>query len=335
MHNNNMLSAVLCITVAGLLAGGAGTAKMQAASPAAIGMASPSEGKNAPAGRFAGDSSAVFPTIAGGDSSAVFPTVAGGDSSAVSPTAAPGGDSSAVSPTAAPGGDSSAASPTAAPDGNPPTASPKSSASPAARPTASPAKKDKIVLKKKKGGYSCYKNGKRVRSRWMTVKGNRYYFAKNGFAVTLSTKIKGTYYIFDRNGKLMRPSSTKVLAIGKKKYQVTPSGKAKKGWSKDKKHYFDNKGEIITGIRVLKGSFYAFSRTGTYNAAKTKKLRQAAKYKKDFSALKKLIGEPQKAKYYSGSCYGDGSDGVLSYKGFTVYTFKAKNGKETFLSIKG
>lgn len=108
---------------------------------------------------------------------------------------------------------------------------------------------------------------------------------------------------------------------------------AKSGWTEDKTHYFDENGEAATGIVVINEKFYCFNSDGKYLAKKTSKIRKAAKYEKPFANLKKLLGEPNKSKYYA-SCYGNSKDGVLVYDNFTVYTFKPVKGKEIFMGAE-
>lgn len=188
-------------------------------------------------------------------------------------------------------------------------------------------------LKKENGVYHCYEDGKLVKKAWRVIDGKKYYFKTNGAAATLSYKIGGKYYVFNTNGQLFQPSGKKVVTVGNVKYQVGANGLAVKGWSADKKYYFDETGKRLTGIRVIKEKFYAFSSAGKYDKTKTKKLQKAAKYEKDITALQKLIGKPQKKKYYA-SCYGNGKDGIWTYKNFKVYTFRAKNGKEIFMGVE-
>ena len=105
------------------------------------------------------------------------------------------------------------------------------------------------------------------------------------------------------------------------------------GWTEDSTHYFYENGEEATGIVIINEKFYCFNQNGKYLAKKTAKIRKAAKYEKPFANLKKLIGKPNKTKYYS-SCYGNGKDGVLEYDNFTVYTFKPVKGKEIFMNAE-
>lgn len=191
----------------------------------------------------------------------------------------------------------------------------------------------------KEGGYFYYyEEGEPVTGSWITADNDTYYFGSDGRAAVFSCKIKGTYYVFDQDGKLQQPSGTKIVKVeagnGKiKKYYVNKNGEAVSGWSKDQNYYFDETGEMVTGIIVLKAKFYCFNTGGKYNKAKTQKIRKAAGYEKPLAELLKYIGKPKKSKYYA-SCYGDGKDGILTYDGFTVYTFKPKTGAEIFMGVE-
>lgn len=138
-------------------------------------------------------------------------------------------------------------------------------------------------------------------------------------------------------GKTVKASGVDEITFEKKdgkKYGTDAEGNTLSGWSKDKKYYFYKDGEVATGIVVIKEKFYSFTAGGKFNEAKTKKIRSAAKYEKPFAPLRKLIGKPKKTKYYSGSCYGKGKDGVLTYDGFKVYTFKPDKGAEIFMGVE-
>lgn len=101
-----------------------------------------------------------------------------------------------------------------------------------------------------------------------------------------------------------------------------------------KKYYFGANGNAVAGIRVIKGKFFYFnSKTCIYSTKMTKKLRSAAKYERSFAPLKKMIGAPKKSEYYD-SCYGDGKDGILTYKNFTVFTYLPKQGEEKFMGAE-
>lgn len=187
------------------------------------------------------------------------------------------------------------------------------------------------------GYYHYYENGERVTDRWVILDGNTYYFKKNGNAAVSKHKVEGKYYIFNNKGQLIQPVSKKVTSVktnnGVKKYYVMPDGTAINGWTEDHKYYFYENMEMAKGIIVIKKKFYCFNADGKYNNRKTSKIRKAAEYEKPFAGLKKIIGNPGKSRYYA-SCYGNGKDGVLSYDGFTVYTFKPDKGKEIFMDVE-
>ena len=192
-------------------------------------------------------------------------------------------------------------------------------------------------LVKEDGAYHYYENGQMVTNQWVTTDDATYYLKKNGNAAVLKYKINGKYYVFNEEGQLMQPSSKKVISIdtddGTKKYYVNPDGTTRSGWAESRQYYFYKDGEMATGIMLVNGKFYCFKSNGKYNANKTSKIQKAAKYEKPFANLKKLIGNPNKTKYYA-SCYGSGKDGVLSYDGFTVYTYKPTKGKEIFMNVE-
>lgn len=193
----------------------------------------------------------------------------------------------------------------------------------------------KVSLKSQNGKYYCYVNGKKIKSQWKTIKGKQYYFKKDGSAATLSTKINGKYYVFNKKGQLQvaKKYDRQIIKIGKVNYRVNKKGIAVKGWATNKNLYFGNNGKAYTGIRVINEKFYAFDKYGYKQKAKTKELQKAAKYEKDFTALKKLIGKPVSASYFAG-CYGPGKDGYLEYKNFVVYTYKHTDGKEIFMGAE-
>ena len=198
---------------------------------------------------------------------------------------------------------------------------------------AGKAKAKKNGLVKKNGGYCYYKKGKPQKKVWKTIKRKKYYFKGDGKAAVGSCKIRGKYYIFNAKGQLVCTSKKKVVTVKGVKYQVNGNGRAAKGWSKDKKYYFSDSGRMMTGICVIKEKFYRFNKNGKYDEAGTKALQQAAVYEKDMTELYRLIGAPVKSEYYDG-CYGPGKDGMLTYKNFTVFTYKAPDGKEIFMGAE-
>ncbi len=193
-------------------------------------------------------------------------------------------------------------------------------------------------LVKEEENFRYYEDGQPVTKRWITVNGHTYYFDKNGNASILKCKIDGSYYVFDKEGKLLLPSGKKIVRVETpdgdiQKYYINPRGIALSGWSGGKDHYFDKTGEMVTGIQVINETFYCFSANGKLNRQKTKKIQKAAKYEHPFSSLKKYIGNPKTYKYFD-SCYGAGKDGVLTYEGFIVYTYKPGDGTEIFMGAE-
>lgn len=193
-------------------------------------------------------------------------------------------------------------------------------------------------LVKEGGAFRYYEGGQPVTERWITAEGHTYYFDENGNASVLKCRIDGSYYVFDKDGRMLLPSVKKVVRVetpdgDSQVYYVDTSGKAASGWSPDKKYYFDKTGEPVTDITVIKEKFYCFSKSGRLNQAKTQKIQKAAKYGQPFSSLKKYLGKPKKSSYYE-SCYGAGKDGILSYGSFKVYTFKPDKGGEIFMGAE-
>ncbi len=194
-------------------------------------------------------------------------------------------------------------------------------------------------LVKENGKYYYYKNGEKIKSTLKKIttngKAKYYYFGKNGAAYTKKWKTitsssgKKYRYYFGKDGVAYSSGTTK-------------SGKANEPIVKTingKKYAFDYKGRALTGVQVINNKFYYFNSNGKMNKTKTNKLRKAAKYEKNFTTLQSLLKKygckPIKTKYDSGSCYGDGKDGKLTYKNFKIYTFKyRKSGKVIFMDAE-
>ncbi len=123
-------------------------------------------------------------------------------------------------------------------------------------------------LLKENGSYRYYNNGKLTTSKWKTVDGYKYYFDKNGNAVTLAQKIDGTRYVFDQKGRLKQPSKSKVVTIGSDKYYVSKKGKAKSGWvvQSGKLYYAKASGKCLksTTYRDIKFTKNSYAKTSDY-----------------------------------------------------------------------
>lgn len=170
-------------------------------------------------------------------------------------------------------------------------------------PRTEAAEKSGLVKSKKK--YFYYKKGKKVKNKWVKVKVRgktyKYYFGKNGAAYTGVKKIKGKTYCFNAKAQMQ-----------------------KNCWYK-KAYYLGNNGAAYTGTRAIDGVLYAFKKNGKLDAEKTKLLQQCSRQGADAAALKALIGEPAGADY-AASCMTyegqSGEDGIWTYDGFTIYTFR-------------
>ncbi len=188
-------------------------------------------------------------------------------------------------------------------------------------------------LFKEDGHYYFYKDDVKVKNCWKTVGKNTFYFNSKGQAVTGVQTIKNVKYVFSsKSGYLQKATttSTKVVTVNGTKYLVTKEGKAKRyAWDSSKTYYFGKKYVPVTGTQVINDKFYVFYKSCKVNSSKTKTLQAATKYKKNFSTALKLLGKPSK-KVYRPGCFGSGKDGYLTYKNFTVYTYK-EGKKEIFM----
>lgn len=150
--------------------------------------------------------------------------------------------------------------------------------------------------------YFYYKNGKKVKNKWKTIKGFCYYFGKKGAAVSGLTKIKDKLYYFDEKGRM------------KRNY-----------WYK-KTYYFDNKGRSLTGVQCIKKNYvfqlYYFDSNGKLIKEKQKILNaynNDSMYGKPVDSLEAVIGKPLSIEYpEEEGCFGTGRDVILHYPGFQV-----------------
>lgn len=194
------------------------------------------------------------------------------------------------------------------------------------------------VIQVRDGKVYGFLNHEKQKNTWFEVDGATYYLDTKGAAVVGSCQIEGRYYIFLEDGRLFTPSQKQIKKINDTVYMAKPTGVAAKGWNSKKTYYFDKTGTAMTGPVVVDGEFYYFFRNSSRISKKrTKALQEAAVYEKEFRELKALIGEPESADYYDGSYYsgpnGDmagGWDGILKYKGFTVHTYLAPDGRTEY-----
>lgn len=164
-------------------------------------------------------------------------------------------------------------------------------------------------LKKERGQYYYYKNGKKVTNKWVTVKvkekgktvSYRYYFGKNGAAYK-AVKSFGSY-----NNVVVK----KIKGV---------------------RYGFNARGRMAKGVYVNGGNlrFYAFTKKGVYDAKTTSALRKASKEGADATTLRKLLGKPLKEEV-TDSCYSDPlvvNDVILTYSYFTLTLGRYADGRE-------
>ena len=192
------------------------------------------------------------------------------------------------------------------------------------------------LLKKISGRYYAFNAmGRAVTNAWKNIKDAsgvtyRYYFGSDG-AAYMGTKnapllqmIKGEYYAFNAAGRAVTNAWKNIKG---RLYFFGANGAAA----------FGPLNKRLTGVYVSRNTFYYFNKTGTYNAAVSKQLRQASQRNKPASALKNLLnryaaGKPRE-EIYDGSCYGDGKDIIWEYSNFMVGVFRPRKGADIVVSI--
>lgn len=164
-------------------------------------------------------------------------------------------------------------------------------------------------LKKERGKYYFYVNGKKVKNTWKTVKvkekgkivSYRYYFGKNCAAYS-AVKAMGSY------------NNVVVKSIKGKKYGFNARGRMAKG-------------VYVNGSNMR---FYAFTKKGIYDPKKNSALRKASKEGADARTLRNLLGKPLKEQI-TDSCYTDPrvvNDVILTYPNMTVTLGRYADGRE-------
>lgn len=64
-----------------------------------------------------------------------------------------------------------------------------------------------------------------------TIKGGKYYFDKNGYALIGSFKVGRTLYLFRADGKLYKRNRNGFVKVLGNTYYVLKSGELRTGWS--------------------------------------------------------------------------------------------------------
>lgn len=120
-----------------------------------------------------------------------------------------------------------------------------------------------VALKKsgliKEGTKYVYydKKSNKLKSKWKTIGKNRYYFKVDGTAAVGGTKIGKYIYVFDLQGRLIKPSKSKIVTVGKTSYYVNKKGQATKGFFKIGKKLYrgDAKGRLTKNKTVANITF--------------------------------------------------------------------------------
>ena len=90
--------------------------------------------------------------------------------------------------------------------------------------------------------YYYFSNGKPLKGKWKTVGRSKYYFDKNGRAITGLRRLNGKLYYFSSKGAMFK-SSWKTV--------------------KNKKYYFGKYGFAVTGLKKIGKSYYLFKKDGS------------------------------------------------------------------------
>lgn len=193
--------------------------------------------------------------------------------------------------------------------------------------------KNKLV--KKKGNYYYYDSkGKKVKNTWKKISGKKYYFDGKGRALTQSAKVKNTYYVFDKKGRLYQPTKGTSVKVGKDKYYKVKIGK--------KEYYVNKKGKAIKGgvYSFKSDKMMYFRQNGLYDSKITKKLNSLIGYEKDWKPMKELLeslGEKPLKTTTMDTCYiteEGGVDVVMAYKYFGISIFQGNRGTAIMYGVE-
>lgn len=116
--------------------------------------------------------------------------------------------------------------------------------------------------KASKGKYFYrYSTGNIARSKWVTVKGKKYYCNSSGYRLTGFHTLGGKRYYFQSNGVM----KTGWLTYKNQRYYFKSNGVMKTGWLtyKGKKYYLQKNGQMAKNkTLVIKGKKYKFNKKG-------------------------------------------------------------------------
>lgn len=154
-----------------------------------------------------------------------------------------------------------------------------------------------------------YSNGKKVVNAFKTVKGSKYYFGKNGAAVTAPVPDPDDF-----------PDVTMNVVCKK-------IGKVKR--------CFDQQGHMMKkGIYAdLDGNAY-YVKNWKVVEAKTKKIQSALGYLADSKSIRSLLGKPAKTDTSTSCLFDGGTDLTLTYDFVKLYLYQNNAGKEQVLYLE-
>ncbi|WP_416386945.1 hypothetical protein [Blautia intestinalis] len=71
-----------------------------------------------------------------------------------------------------------------------------------------------------------------MKNQWKTVKGKKYYFGKDGYALRGRRLVKGVRYLFRKDGSLYTRKSAGFVTYRNEKYYLYKNGALRIGWFK-------------------------------------------------------------------------------------------------------
>ena len=161
-------------------------------------------------------------------------------------------------------------------------------------------------LQKADGKTYYYNKGRIVKNKWMQVKGDKYYFGRNGEAYKGYKKVGKYRYFFDYACRMVSERSVKINGG---------------------KYYFLYNGRSSRRAVMIKGKIWKTTSGGKM----VKNISSLAKEGKDFKPFKKAAGSPLK-KETMPSCLGPGKDVNYHYDNFTVSTYEY-NGSQKIVAV--
>lgn len=113
--------------------------------------------------------------------------------------------------------------------------------------TTQTVKKKNGLYQEGKRRYCYYQNGKKVKTTWKTIKGDKYYFGKSATAFIGPGIVNKKLYLFRANGKLFTRKINGIVSVLGEKYYVYKNGEIRTGWIsyKGSIYYAGTLGKIV------------------------------------------------------------------------------------------